>query len=132
MKKTIMKNRKKGFSMVELIMTLFILALMITVVFQIFVTVNANMFHTYNKMVCYDDSKNGGIALWDSSSAGDPSVYTANTTYSKNDDFFNSLKDEGISESVISDLQNSMEFWKLTYQNNNREFLSVRPLSPWH
>ncbi|AKI97743.1 PulJ/GspJ family protein [Kosmotoga pacifica] len=127
-----MDSRKNGFSLIEMMITLLVVTVMIVLVSQIYISVNSALNKAYSKMTYFNDVKRGITALWAFDSAGDPSQYTDLTLYEKKEDFFQQLKDEGISSEIIDYLSDVLEFWQLTIAKNNEVYLAVKPLVSWH
>lgn len=82
--------------------------------FQVFVSVNSNLHDAYSNMRDFNDIRRGISALWALDNTGTPTDFTNLTRYQKLDEFFQELKNEGISDEVIDYLSENLEFWQLT------------------
>ncbi|MCD6160154.1 MAG: prepilin-type N-terminal cleavage/methylation domain-containing protein [Kosmotoga sp.] len=126
-----MNIRKTGLSLIEMLITLLVISAILVVVFQVFVSVNSNLHDAYSNMRDFNDIRRGISALWALDNTGTPTDFTNLTRYQKLDEFFQELKNEGISDEVIDYLSENLEFWQLTPDKSQKIYLAVRPLASW-
>lgn len=122
---------KRGFSFIELVLTLLVVSLVLVIVFESFTSINRLLNKAYSKLVAVTDLSHGTLALWffgDITSAAD---YTTSTNFTRDDDIFNELLEDGVSEEVIERFEESVDFWVLDTENAPETYIAVRPLRDW-
>ncbi|WP_153020797.1 PilW family protein [Kosmotoga sp. DU53] len=122
---------KRGFSLIEMVLTLLVISLVLVSIFQSFTSTNSLLNKSYTKLTAVTDLKQGTLALWffrDSDQAGE---YTTSTNFSRDDSIFDELREEGVSEDIVERFENSIEFWVLETEEASEIYIAVKLLKDW-
>lgn len=105
---------QKGLSMVEMIITMAVVAVIIVTVFQIFLTIHSALSKSNARMKDYTEIRYEITNLWRSGGANDYGLEV-----SEDESFFERLNAEGVSSDLLDKLEAAITI--MSVQDNSRE-----------
>lgn len=122
---------KNGFSMVELLITLVVVSLLMIIIMEVFIFINKNIMQTYSNMRAFTEIKVGTMATWSRFGPEDIAKLDENLETSPDASIVYRMKNEGISHSIISNIESAVDFRNITIPGQKKKIVGVLPKKPW-
>lgn len=113
----------KGLSLIEMLITLAVVAVIIVTVFQIFITIHSAISKSNSKMTDFNQIRYHITSYWQAETSTGGSFQAV-----ENDGFFDELREEGISSDLLSKLENSTKIIGIRLDSAEATYTTVSQL----